>query len=424
MNYAARILSFGILACLLTSVALAPPAFGQPSFCRAVLARQKVTLSGTMLIDSFNSLDPNHSTNGQYDPAKRQDGGDVASVSDTVTVITDTGNTSVYGHLLTGPSGSVSISGNASVGSLAWVNGGNRGIQPGWYSNNFSAVIPDVSLPGLTFTTLKKTPGQVNGTNYNYVLTTGNYVSANFSLSGSMCINGDVVLYFPSGLSITGQGFIYIAPGAKLTIYLGAPASLSGGGIVNGTGLAANCACFGLPSCSGFQYSGSSSFVGFLYAPEAAVTLSGGGSQILNFVGSLVANTARISGSCEFHFDQALCGCQTPVVTTPPADQTVCPGDTAFFYVTASGTRPTYQWYQDTTLLSGQTGTSLEVPHVGPDQVGIYSVVVSGACGTPITNSALLATNQPVLITAGPTNQTTTNQFSYSATIATGPLKT
>jgi hypothetical protein len=211
-----------ILALSLTAIFFAAQSgFSQTNMCKAILARKSVKLSGDMLIDSFNSFDPTHSTNGRYDATKREDGADIASVSDTVTVITDTGNTVVYGHFATGPSGSVTISGNASVGSIAWVDGGNRGIEPGWYSTNFQAAIPDVALPSVSFSTLKQTSGTVNGTNYNYVLTSGNYKSASsFSLNGSMCINGNVVLYFQSGFQITGQGFIYIAPNAKLTLYL------------------------------------------------------------------------------------------------------------------------------------------------------------------------------------------------------------
>src|SRR5689334_22841256 len=123
--------------------------FSQTNMCKAILARKSIKLNGDMLVDSFNSFDPTHSTNGRYDATKREDGADIASISDTVTVITDTGNTRVYGRFATGPSGSVTISGNASVGSIAWVDGGNRGIQAGWYLTNFQASVPDVVLPSV-----------------------------------------------------------------------------------------------------------------------------------------------------------------------------------------------------------------------------------------------------------------------------------
>src|ERR1051325_1658667 len=99
-----------IFCCVIVALlGLAESGFAQTNLCKAILARKSVKLSGDMLVDSFNSSDPFHSTNGRYDPSKREDSADIASVSDTVTVITDTGNTRVYGHFATGPSGSVSI---------------------------------------------------------------------------------------------------------------------------------------------------------------------------------------------------------------------------------------------------------------------------------------------------------------------------
>ncbi|HEV2208790.1 MAG TPA: Ig-like domain-containing protein [Verrucomicrobiae bacterium] len=395
-----------------------PP--GPTTYCRAVLAKQSVTLHGNMLIDSFNSLDPAQSTNGQYDPAKRGDAGDVASAGVGVNVITDTGNTSIYGHLLTSPSGTVTISGSASVGSIPWVDGGSRGIQPGWYSNNLQVAVPDVTLPGVSFANLHQTSGVVNGTNYNYVLTTGNYKSSNFSLSGSMCINGNVVLYFQNGLSVSGQGFIYIAPGASLTVYLGGQSTLSGQGTINGTGFVTNCVYFGLPTCSSMQFSGGSQFIGTIYAPEAAVTLTGGGGQVSNFSGAVVANTVSLTGTYQFHFDQSLCGgCAGPVILVPPANQSLCLGETAYFYVNATGTALAYRWYKATSLLPGQTSNSLTLTNVQLADAGVYSVVVSGGCGTAQTNSASLTVNAPVLVVIPPANQTVcpgdAAQFSINA---------
>ena len=117
----------------------------QTNFCKAITSKTSAALHGCMVVDSFNSLDPSHSTNGKYDPAKRLDSADIACVSQTLSVITDTGNTRVYGHFGTGPSGKVTLSGTASVGSLAWVDGGSRGIQRGWYANDLQLQIPDAA---------------------------------------------------------------------------------------------------------------------------------------------------------------------------------------------------------------------------------------------------------------------------------------
>jgi hypothetical protein len=43
-----------------------------------------------------------------------------------------------------------------------------------------------------------------------------------------------------------------------------------------------------------------------MYFPEADFQLSGGGSGILDFVGSSVTKTVQMNGHYHFHFDEAL----------------------------------------------------------------------------------------------------------------------
>ena len=376
----------------------------QNTFCWAIAAKGDLKLSGGALVDSFNSQDPSQSTAGQYDVNKRSDGGNVASFSASVGLITDNGNTKVYGRAATLPGGQISLNGRASIGSLAWVNGGNSGIQPGWYSNNLPAMsIPDASLTNAVFSTLKKTPGKINGTNYTYVITSGFYEnSANLNLSGNIYISGQVVLYFPSGFQISGNGYVYISPGSKLTIYLGGQAGLSGGGIVNAGGYATNCSVIGLPSCTSIQYGGSSSFIGTIYAPEASFQMAGGGSTSLNFVGAVTADSVSISGSYQFHYDQNLCGCSSPEIVTPPANLTVCPGASATFGVTATGTALTFQWFDGATALAGRTNSSLTITNVSAADAGNYSVAVTSGCGAQVTRGATLTVNTIVSATPLP----------------------
>jgi RHS repeat-associated protein len=92
-------------------------------------------------------------------------------------------------------------------------------------------------------------------------------------------------------------------------------------------------------------------------------------------------------------------------VLTPPADQTNCPNTTAAFNVIAIGTGVGYQWYQGTTLLGGQTNSMLTLPNVAATNAGTYCVVISGACGGPLTNYATLTILTSTGAT-GPTNLT------------------
>jgi len=89
------------------------------------------------------------------------------------------------------------------------------------------------------------------------------------------------------------------------------------------------------------------------------------------------------------------------VVATPPANQTVCPGNNASFSVSATGTGLTYQWYKGATLLS-ETSSILSLSAVSASDAGTYTVVVSGTCGDAVTNSATLTVNQNVVVATAP----------------------
>src|SRR5207244_1506962 len=106
---------------------------------------------------------------------------------------------------------------------------------------------------------------------------------------------------------------------------------------------------------------------------------------------------------------------------SPPRDQTNCLSTTANFGINATGTDLTYQWFKDSALIAGATSSGLSITNVNAANAGIYSVVISGTCGIPITNSASLTVNENTGIAAPPINQTncpgTTATF---ITVATG----
>ena len=87
---------------------------------------------------------------------------------------------------------------------------------------------------------------------------------------------------------------------------------------------------------------------------------------------------------------------QNAFVASPPSSLTNCPGTSASFSVIAGGTGPfNYQWLKEGIALPGQTNSSLTLPAVTAADAGTYRVVISGACGNPVTNSASLTVNLP-----------------------------
>ena len=111
---------------------------------------------------------------------------------------------------------------------------------------------------------------------------------------------------------------------------------------------------------------------------------------------------------------------QTVVVATAPVSLTNCPGTSASFSVNATGTGLSYQWYKGGNPLPGQTSSSLVLTSVSATDAATYSVVVSGACGNAVTNSASLTVNQTVVVATAPVSLTncpgTSASFSVNAT--------
>ncbi len=137
--------------------------------------------------------------------------------------------------------------------------------------------------------------------------------------------------------------------------------------------------------------------------------------------------TVLVSGACgtAVTAGASLTVNQNVQVVSPPASLTNCPGTTAAFSVSATGTGLTYQWLKGTTPLVGQTNSSLTLPAVTAADADTYRVVIFGACGNPMSRSASLTVNLPT--TADPlVSQTvcagTTLNFSTSAH-GTGPFR-
>ena len=93
---------------------------------------------------------------------------------------------------------------------------------------------------------------------------------------------------------------------------------------------------------------------------------------------------------------------QPALVVSPPRNATNCPGANVSFSMDATGSDLTYQWYQENTLLVGQTNSTLNLQNILATDAGNYKVVVTGFCGRSITNSAILAVNQPMLLVNPP----------------------
>jgi hypothetical protein len=283
-------------------------------FAKALVAKGQIDLNGNNVrTDSFDSGDPNYSTDGKYNSAKSKDGGDVASNASVINTV-NVGNANIRGRVSTGPGGTVAIGPNGAVGSKAWHDAGRTGIEPGWSSDDMNVSFPDVQPPfsGGAFT---PGSGRYGGTNYTYLLLGGNYLMSSLSMSGQqqMLVTNRTILWVTGNVSLSGQAQIIIATNSSLDLYVGTSsgspvsASLGGNGIANNSiGNATNFFYHGLPSNTSVSFSGNAAFTGVIYAPNAALALGGGGNNTYDFVGASVSATATLNGHFNFHYDEAL----------------------------------------------------------------------------------------------------------------------
>jgi hypothetical protein len=273
-------------------------------FRGAMAARVSIDLKGNGITsDSFDSSDSNYSTGGLYDPAKRKAGGDVATTDGFINVQ----NADIMGMLYTGPDGNYAIGSGGAVGDVGWVLGGGTGVQSGHYRNDFNMDFPEV-LPPYTFA-LAPSGDTVLGTNYTWVLGNNNYFygaanGAKLQTGDQVLVTGRARLYVTGDFIMSGGASITIAPGASLELYVGgANASLA---TLNNAGNCGAFTYFGLPSNTSINLSGNNLFLGSIYAPNAVLTLGGGGNNALDFQGSCAVKSVGMNGHFNFHFDENL----------------------------------------------------------------------------------------------------------------------
>ena len=280
------------------------------TFPNAFLAAGPIRMGGNNArVDSFNSTNALESTNGQYDPAKATDDVIVTSLGSTAGTVS-VGNISIYGQVATRPGGTVTINPQGNVGSTLWNDDPihNGQIEAGAVRDDANVFIPAASLPS-GFAPMTPTSGRVNGTNYAYILTDGDWILPSVNLNnGGILIAGKARIHVTGNTVIGTGGFIEVASGGSVQWYSSGSIDFSGKGVVNGTGLAKDFSMIGLPSCTSVQYGGQSKFVGTIYAPSASVSLTG----LADASGALVGKDISIGGGMNFHYDVALNAAPTP----------------------------------------------------------------------------------------------------------------
>lgn len=299
--YSTGLVSVASLSANLTRV-LRITTTNAPLFTAALVAINNINLAGNgVTVNSFNSADPNLSTNGRYDSSKTSTNGDVASVNGIVNVA----NAQVYGDVLLGPTGTDSISAN--------------GLVTGNTYNDFNINLEDVVVPQTNWGTawMQGVPVTIDGVSYQYVFDAGGlgvnrggyyamptlasganvYIGTNTQVT--LLINGNAS---PGAIRVAGSG----STAGQLTLYMNGASFTLGGASTIDSQNALGFAYYGTTNNTKIDMGGNASFTGTIYAPEAQFKLGGGGNSTYDCVGAIVVGSAVVNGHFNFHFDENL----------------------------------------------------------------------------------------------------------------------
>ncbi|MDP9291275.1 MAG: hypothetical protein M3O82_02800 [Verrucomicrobiota bacterium] len=282
------------------------------SFDNALISAGVITLNDhDIVIDSFDSRDPAKSTNGNYDEAKFQQNGNIATDGSLI----EAGNAHVYGDVYTNA---------GTVANAANVTGEQR-------TDFYQDLFP---IPTPTWTVIQPSASTISGNTTLPALTGSSASNPTRYKVNSVGENGNTTLTFsasspntPSYIELwvtgdftsTGTSQIVIDPGVKVKVYVAGNVAVTGNGFVNGDPnpkasdlqvLGIQPPRVGTTDPSVYQsrtvsIDGSGAFVGVIYAPNADVSLSNSGSKAL-YWGSIVGKTITMNGDTSVHYDEAL----------------------------------------------------------------------------------------------------------------------
>ena len=268
------------------------------TFRVALLSVDTINMNNlNIVVDSYDSRDATKSTNGFYDPAKRQDNGDIA----TNGTLIDVGNAHIYGDASTN-GGSVLRASNVT----------------GEIKNDFFQELFPVQQPVMT-----RTPGTPSTVTSATTITASagaptQVVLSTINLSGTntLRIRGAAdgsetfcQILVTGNIGLSGQSQMILDPGVYVRLFVVGDADLTGNGVVNPNS-PLHLQVYGVdrpPAAAAGQMkiAGNGGFRGSVYAPNYDVTMVGGGSDDSIF-GGFVGRNIRMTGVQAVHYDEAL----------------------------------------------------------------------------------------------------------------------
>ncbi|HEV3410187.1 MAG TPA: hypothetical protein VG095_07825 [Chthoniobacterales bacterium] len=272
------------------------------AFDQAIVAQGALDLNDLdIIIDSYDSRDPNKSTNGLYDVSKRQENGSIATNGNLI----NAGNAHVYGDVATN---SGTVTGVANVSGIERTDFYQEPIPVG--APNWSSINPS---PMVVTKTTNLAASATEGS------AASRYVLSGITLAGTQTLTftGNpqgtttyIEIYVTGDVSATGNAQIILQPGVKAKLYFGGNVAIAGNGVVNTNNQPGDLLMYGITPTNTstsrtFNLGGNSLLSAAVYAPHYDVQINNGGTRGSVF-GSFVGKTVRMTGVTDLHYDEAL----------------------------------------------------------------------------------------------------------------------
>jgi hypothetical protein len=317
---------------------------GFPPFEKGFSSRNGISFSGNnVILDSYNSKYGPYNADlpstyidkeGNIQTVPADYGVDDKNKNDDIYVASalldesggvsvSVGNADIYGYVSVAPGSRVSVNSQGMVTTYEGDDAGNH--QESRVQGDFYADFPAIDAPTGSYTA-----ASINGT----TTITGSddadnptyYSVSQISIAGNadLTISGHVVFVMSGDIAVTGKASIILDDtanaaesveedkGSSLTIYTANDVNISGGGVTNDGGTPSDLFVYGTADMQNdgdagqsIDISGNGVLSATVYAPNADVSLNGGGNSGDVF-GGVVALTATVTGNSAFHFDEAL----------------------------------------------------------------------------------------------------------------------
>ena len=271
------------------------------AFDQAVMSVGVVDLTNqNIVVDSYDSTDPTKSTNGLYDPAKRQENGDIATDGQLI----EAGNAQIYGDVATNAG---TVSGAANITGVERTDFYQEPIPVG--APSWPAINSLVTSVTSTTTIIANTAQSSAATRY---VLTGISLSGNQTLTIAGNPGGNqtyVEIYVAGDISVSGSSQIVVQPGVTATIYFAGNVDINGNGVLNTNNQPGDLMLYGIqPATNTSEHvsiGGNSQITASVYAPGHDVTVNGSGSNG-HVYGSIVGKTVTMTGVSNLHYDERL----------------------------------------------------------------------------------------------------------------------